>query len=136
MHVGFTGTQIGLTQDQRRRILWWLQEWEPDTFRHGDCIGADAEAHTIALALEIPVIIHPPLISTKRAFCKGWTGSIEPKDYLQRNREIVVCSDVLVACPKGMTEELRSGTWSTVRFARRCGKSILIIWPNGQTRSE
>ena len=44
-------------------------------------------------------------------------------------------TDMLVACPKG-PEEVRSGTWSTVRFARKRGKRIVIIMPDGTVTEE
>jgi predicted Rossmann fold nucleotide-binding protein DprA/Smf involved in DNA uptake len=37
---------------------------------------------------------------------------------------------VLVAMPDG-PEELRSGTWATVRYARKQGKDGRIIYPDG-----
>ena len=29
-------------------------------------------------------------------------------------------------------EELRSGTWMTIRYAKKIGKKLVIIWPNGE----
>lgn len=56
-----------------------------------------------------------------------------PAPPLVRNERIVLACDRIVACPRG-AEELRSGTWATVRKAREHGKHTLIIWPDG-TRS-
>lgn len=132
-HLGFTGTQNGLTDEQRANLLTHLAN-ESLTLHHGDCIGADAEAHELAIATAQDVVIHPPLDERKRAFCTG--GHVvwrEPLAYLDRNRAIVDECDKLLACPALMAEELRSGTWATIRYARRQGKPIAILWPDGTT---
>jgi hypothetical protein len=96
-------------------------------FRHGDCVGADAQAHAMAKADGFRVVIHPPSDDSKRAFCQG-DAVLAPPPYLVRNRRIVDASGVLVATPQG-DEELRSGTWSTVRYARKIRRAIKIIAP-------
>jgi outer membrane protein insertion porin family len=60
------------------------------------------------------------------------TTTVTPLD---RNRAIVDSCDVLIACPKG-PEEQRSGTWATVRYARKQKKRIVIIWPDGEVTEE
>ena len=129
--IGFTGTQAGLTPKAVEILTSNLRSYREDhhfiNFRHGDCVGADAQAHDIAMALGFTVIIHPPLINSMRAHKKGhqWHPA---RPYLERNKNIVRGCHLLVACPKdSMNEELRSGTWSTVRFARKAQKSILLI---------
>jgi hypothetical protein len=52
-----------------------------------------------------------------------------PKDPLKRNRDIVDAAVMLIAVPKETTEVLRSGTWTTVRYAKKKGCSVLIIPP-------
>ena len=54
------------------------------------------------------------------------------KRYLERNRDIVDACDILIACPRTLKEELRSGTWATVRYARKVGKPVAILWNNGK----
>ena len=51
-----------------------------------------------------------------------------PKPYLDRNRDIVDACEVLLATPDG-PERLRSGTWSTVRYARKIGKPVEVRLP-------
>ncbi len=48
-----------------------------------------------------------------------------------RNRQIVDSCNLLVACPPVEVEELRSRTWVAVRYARRVGKMVIIILPDG-----
>lgn len=130
MIIGFTGTQEGMSDLQKAMLVGVLARLSPDVFHHGDCIGADAEAHALVRehAPNCRIEIHPPQDESKRAFCGGdkvWPA----RPYLARNRTIVFCCDELVAAPKTRAEELRSGTWSTVRAARRCGKPIHMVWP-------
>jgi len=98
-----------------------------DCFVHGDCVGADAEAHEIASVLLGPNRIHirPPSDSTHRAWC---AAAIEfpTEPYLKRDHKIVETTQVLIAAPKG-PEILRSGTWATVRHARKLGRIILLL---------
>lgn len=62
---------------------------------------------------------------------RAWHCAVlEPKPYLVRNKDIVNASEGMLAAPRG-PEELRSGTWSTIRYARKCRKKVLIMWPDG-----
>jgi len=132
MKVGFTGTREGLTGYQRGMLAKILNDMRDkyDTFVHGDCVGADEQAHRIAKALGYTIEIYPPKNSRLRAFCKGDIVH-EPDDYLSRNRKIVDAIDFLIACPKQKKEILRSGTWATIRYARKKGKKILTICGDG-----
>jgi hypothetical protein len=53
------------------------------------------------------------------------------EDYLPRNKNIVRATASLIATPFEFVEILRSGTWSTVRFARKLGKPVFLILPGG-----
>ena len=128
MKVGFTGTQRGLTDYQIKVLQGLLALLAGVEFHHGDCIGADSKAHSLARAAGMVIVIHPPKNPTKRAWRRG-DRETEAKDYLVRNRAIVDETDWLLACPGEGKEQLRSGTWSTVRWARRAGKRITIILP-------
>jgi len=135
MNVGFTGTQSGMVLPQHERLMHILEDLDSPgmgiaEFHHGDCIGADAEAHDIALHLGIAIILHPPDNEDKRAFCKDSSGDRLPKPYLVRNREIVDACDIILACPKGPVEELRSGTWFTIRYAKSLKKPVWVIRPD------
>jgi predicted Rossmann fold nucleotide-binding protein DprA/Smf involved in DNA uptake len=48
---------------------------------------------------------------------------------LERNKDIVSESDFLIAAPDSKKERLRSGTWATVRHARKLGKRVMILEP-------
>ena len=135
MKIGFTGTQEGMTNKQKGMLWEILALQNPTEFHHGDCIGADAFAHKIAKDLNIRVVGHPPASDVKRAFCR-FDEVREPSYYLIRNQHIVDETDLLVATPRGYVEQLRSGTWATIRYARRRVQPIMIIWPDGTVKYE
>lgn len=134
MNIGFTGTRSGMTDAQKKALSQILQEHlvigQRCWFHHGDCIGADNEAHFVALLNRYHIAIHPPVDFRLRAFREGDILYPE-RDYITRNHEIVNCCDFLIAAPRG-PEVLRSGTWATVRYARKVGKKVLILDKSGK----
>lgn len=126
MKIGFTGTRKGMTDIQKELFTKLIIERNPIEFHHGDCIGADYDAHQNVSKLGIRIVIHPPIIPTYRAYCKSF-NIFPPLPYMVRNRSIVNETDLLIACPKSNKEELRSGTWSTVRYARKQHKEVIIL---------
>lgn len=130
MIVGFTGTQIGMTQIQKYKLHQLLSKITFNQIHHGDCKGADEEFHKL-VPKYIKKNIHPPINDTKRAYCIS-DYEYPKKDYLIRNHDIVNCCDLLFAIPKESYEVLRSGTWSTIRYAKKKNKHICIIYPDGK----
>lgn len=132
MILGFTGTQQGMTERQRRTLKYFFSELQLTELHHGDCIGADAQAHADGATLGAHIVIHPPLEDAKRAFCgRGMPTVLPAKPYLKRNHDIIDATEGLIAAPSRNTELLRSGTWATVRYARKLGRRIWIIKPDG-----
>ncbi|MHA1286395.1 MAG: hypothetical protein ACTSPB_03210 [Candidatus Thorarchaeota archaeon] len=132
--VGFTGTRKGMTPEQKDTVQMVLSKWLVDEVHHGDCIGADEDFHRISECMGYKIIIHPPKNSRYRAYCGGPfrpTHVLPEKDYLDRNRDIVDASDVLIATPNSYRERIRSGTWYTIRYAGRRGKRVIIVYPSG-----
>ena len=132
MIVSFTGSQEGMTQRQKLLVKYYLSNLKPSEFHHGDCVGADAEAHDIAHSLDIPIHIHPPTNPDKRAWKENEAVKYPQKPYLKRNEDMARICDVLIATPPTCQEIIRSGTWATIRYARKFGKELLIVLPNGQ----
>jgi hypothetical protein len=130
MIIGFTGTRNGMTDEQKKNVGEALVSMEPTEVHHGDCIGADAEFHDICLTLKkimnIRIVIHPPKDEKYRAFCEGADEIWAKREYLDRNHDIVDCSDILIGAPKG-EETLRSGTWATIRYARKKNMTIIQV---------
>jgi hypothetical protein len=131
MKIGFTGTsKIAIPEAQLLGVLNQLNLG--DELHFGDCINADAQVWSLAIRRGIWTIAHPPADPKLRARCAA-DEVREPRPYIQRNHDIVNECDHLVAAPRTYLEEMRSGTWATVRYAALCGKSLAIVWPNGAT---
>ena len=138
--ISFTGTRDCLTKSQKiillDEILYMKEHYSELIIVHGDCIGADADIHDMAMSNELIIHKRPCNINSQRAFTEGGLIIAEPENPLDRNKKIVNESDELFACPNGFEEKLRSGTWSTVRYARKKKIPITIIWPDGTINEE
>jgi len=131
MKLGFTGTQRGMTAHQKRQFTALVASFDfVSEFHHGDCIGSDADAVGLVTMVDAfcTVVCHPPTVEAKRAFTPA-DHTLPALSYMDRNQAIVDACDALVATPKEGFEELRSGTWSTIRRARRRGIPVHILWP-------
>lgn len=133
LHVGFTGPRSGMTPYQRDRLRARLAELQAEhgevVFHYGQAVGADAVAGAIAHALGWRVVSHPSDRAAATATVVPGAEVREPKPPLVRNRDIVHESDVLLATPRTVEEELRSGTWATIRYALRVGVPVELIYP-------
>jgi hypothetical protein len=142
-HIGFTGTRQGMTRVQREVLANLLAKYpvgKNNWFHHGDCIGADAEADALARTFGYKICMHPPLHPEHRAWCqpRSEQGDIvlTPVEYLIRNKLIVFSTEFLIGAPGEMEEQIRSGTWSTVRYARKLHRSITLVMPDGTTQKD
>lgn len=134
--VGVTGTESKVTNEQALSLKRLLKHLLPIELHHGDCVGADQLADRFARAFGIPVVIHPPKNKSRRAFCESRTYGdtrrvYAPLEYLERDRAIARAVEVLIALPDTAIEQLRSGTWATVRYAREYQKKVFVCLPNG-----
>jgi len=127
MIIGFTGTREGMTSNQKEELFAQLgkvmfgmrpmrQGWH--VFHHGDCIGADDEAARMAHTLGFIVVSHPSDLIKQRAYSPSHFVC-DPRPPLKRNEDIVMVSELVFACPKTIGEDIRSGTWATIRFAKK-----------------
>jgi predicted Rossmann fold nucleotide-binding protein DprA/Smf involved in DNA uptake len=138
MIIGFTGTRKGMTDEQKKKIRLLMQTHKPDTVTHGCCVGADLHFHVIATGLDCVkrYIFYPSTIKEQSFVAVSCETTIvyPPSPPLERNRRIVKLCDALWACPKGTKEELRSGTWATIRYARKIGRKVVIVYPDGSVQ--
>lgn len=109
---------------------------------HGDCVGADAQMHRLFDRDGKRIVIHPPTVQTRRAWCSDGEEHAafrveRARPYLERNRDIVNACDVLIAGPREtFGEPDRGGTWATVRYARSVVRPLVIVRPDGFARAE
>jgi len=131
--VGFTGTRSGMTPQQKSLVREALRG--ADEAHHGDCIGADEQFHELARREGVDVVIHPPSDAKQRAWCQGAIRVEQAKPYLDRNKDIVQASTVLVGTPKELYEPQPGrgqGTWSTIRYARNRSVRRRVFMPDGK----
>lgn len=130
---GYTGTRNGMTRHQLQGLVEFVDPG--DTIHVGCCVGGDQQACALLRAIGVHVTGHPcvlygqeghPLRCTDPA-CPG--DLREAKEPRARNEDIVAASEALLAAPRGTQEELRSGTWQTIRIARKQGVRIEILVP-------
>ena len=138
MKIGFTGTREGMSIEQRKAVKMLLNKLETlydiTELHHGDCVGADTDMHDIMVSSgrDVKIKIHPPLNDTQRAYCKGDTY-FKKKEFLERDRYIVEKSNVMIATPSSKTEIKRgSGTWYTIRYAKKQKVKLYIVYPSGE----
>ena len=136
MKVSFTGTQEGMTAYQKLSLERFLKLHKPSALIHGGCIGADDQADEIAAFLGIDRFVFPSDKLEKRVpdnTLKSRMGSkvviMPEKPPLARNPDIIRAGDLLVAAPRQREMVVRSGTWATVRHARKRGVKIEILEP-------
>lgn len=135
MILGFTGTRSGPRPDQTQAIYDFMARLKPRRFVHGGAAGCDMIAHGIAERLHIPVIEIHPSIDHYPAVA-GITAGVNviifpPLPPLERNRVIVRRVWGMLACPRTDAEEAGTGTWYTVRQARKLGCPVYLIRADG-----
>lgn len=158
MLIGFTGTQSGMTTFQKHELRKILKMKECSEFMQGDCIGADEESVEEAIQAGVRIFtVFPPDNTKKRAWTfdkeqkTKWNRIITPymdvavgpshpalkvnvkwmpvEAYLERNKRIVDTVSLMIAAPKEYVHTVRSGTWSTIRYAWKTKRDIIIIPP-------
>lgn len=108
-------------------------------FHHGCAPGSDFQAAIIAREWGLVVIGHPGK-SKRGGVLSNLTAAnhltLPPQEYLKRNHTIVDRGNMLVAAPRNGMEEQRSGTWATIRYARKLKRPIYIVWLDGNITQE
>lgn len=140
--IGITGTRLGATRLQMRVLMGTLLLYyktmpaEPIELHHGACVGVDEQAALLGKALNFRVIAHPP---TNHAYLSQISLTVSKlvlpeAEYLERDRDIVDNSQLLIALPNTTAENPRSGTWYTYNYAQGKNKTLMLILPDGTVR--
>ena len=156
-HLGVTGTRHRLPDAQYVTFtgaiatiaaVWFstLDNNQNGVFHvhHGCATGADNAAHWGSSVLDDTLIHGHPGVDQygKSPYRMPYAEFhvIHPdKPYLDRNADIVSFSDALLAAPQYPESDprsRRSGTWQTIRLARKSSIPILITRPDGHIESD
>jgi hypothetical protein len=134
--LGFTGSRTGMTRPQAHVVMNVLEAIKPSKVFHGDCKGSDKQFDEMAWQCGIWREAYPGMDakgqSPSRAFCDA--DVVHPTlPYKERDRLVAQRgTDLLLATPSGPEADLpRSGTWYTIRYAHRIGRTIYVIKPDG-----
>ncbi len=133
--IGFTGSQHARMRGPQLSTFFVLLDelcaiGARAEFHHGCNQMRDDQAARIAKCLGYRLYGHPP---TDKSKVGSVANDFDYPDlpYLERNHRIVDNTILLIAAPLTSYEQLRSGTWATVRWAAKRGKPGFVIWPNG-----
>lgn len=143
--LGITGSRVPLADAQKHSLGIMITAIMRITglkaIHHGCATGTDETSHGIALTIPgADIYGHPgygnnksqPHLMDLRP--EEFTLLYPAKPYRERNKDIVTYSRLILACPlypENDTRSARSGTWQTVRLARRTQKPVILIIPNG-----
>jgi len=118
--LGFTGTREGLNEAQTSWLRAFLFENPPDQAGHGACMGADIDFHNLVREVvpSCKIIAWPSTSNATRRECDADVvhDLMAPK---KRDQLIVNFANYFVGCPHTDYEITQSGTWMTLRMARR-----------------
>lgn len=137
MIVGTTGTSRGPTPAQHDTFKELVARLPISRFVHGGCVGWDTLAHYAVRRAhpKIPIEIFPSDLHGMQGTCVTIPmGNCEihvEMPPLDRNRLMTQWIYGLIAVPRTDEEQIRSGTWATIRYAREIGLPIYIIRRNG-----
>jgi hypothetical protein len=123
-----------MSNRQRVQVYGLLKGLKATEFIHGDCVGADCEAHALAESLGLFIHVYPGQNAKqsiiKRAFCRPTKGTVYPiAHFYVRNKMIVDRCEVLIACP-GKNRE-GGGTAHTMLYAEKIKRKMYVIFEHG-----
>jgi hypothetical protein len=129
--VGFTGTHNGMQAVQLKALvdkLVFLKEEGFDEFHHGWCIGSDEQAAIAAKSIGYRIVAHPGLAKDPKnmLYRSEWNENDEvreAKPFINRDHDIVDETEIMLATPLTWEEQTRSGTWTTIRYAKKQGRA-------------
>lgn len=135
LKIGFIGTRHGMSDVQKKEFKKLVSSKDFQEFHHGMCEGSDEQAHHMVEDIQkVKIIGHPPK-AMKTAVSVSCDKVLKVDTFARRNKDIVDSADFLIATPDAK-ERGGSGTWKTVRYARKKKKRIYVIHKNGRITIE
>lgn len=128
--IGFAGTHMPLTLDQRRSILSIFRAALSTVplvqFHHCDRAGAEAEAHEIAMDVGLHVVTHP---HSKALYSAGTVGHENRPAWpsLRATEDMVNESHLILTAPRIPGDVIN---WAAVSFAKAKRKAHICIAPD------
>jgi hypothetical protein len=135
MRISFTGTREGYNDWQANQLADWLTQRKNVIIiaAHGCCKGSDIQFHNLLRKIcgkSVFISVFPSNNNYTRAPIPedaNWVDEQRPP--LERDKLIVEAGyDQLLATPLQMVEVLRSGTWATIRYAKKKKVPCEIFW--------
>lgn len=143
MKIGFSGTRQGMTNDQVLHVHMLLGDLRyagASQVTHGMCQGADQQFHDMAKALGYFTIGVPGVMDDGQPYMRAKVECdmvMPEKPFLIRNLQIVREADLMLVTPKEMGERFKgSGVWASIRYTRKAGKPLVILYPDGTSTVE
>lgn len=144
IHIGFTGTRLGMTAPQARQVAAILdhirytgrgltEDGDIEEIRghHGCCEGADLEFGHMCRDRGWLVEGHPGLGDLSDELTSLCIVTHPATGHLARNRNIVSVVRAMIGAPPTALPQARGGTWYTIKHAREVGRPILVVAPDG-----
>lgn len=134
MRYSITGISDELTYRQYTFVAKIIKQLtDVDELTTGAAYGVDSVAYYSGV-MQHPNIVHRVCYPHGLWFneklladAKQWGHVVEKyRSYMLRNDGLIKYADTLIAFPRSAIEERRSGTWATVRRARKAGIPVEI----------
>ncbi len=123
MKVAFTGTRHGMNAAQLKQCRYVLA-----LFYHADALVQQRPEFHYGTHETVT------LLADEQAACMAKEAGYKLVPHharrgheLERDEEEAAVADVMVAAPATDKEQLRSGTWTTVRRAQKLGKPVVML---------
>lgn len=128
--IGVTASREGLTDPQKNWIEDFLEGNLAYVLHHGMCKGGDIELAVLFRKYNTYIIAHPGHIRHMRAASPANDLILPWSHTLVRNRIIVNHSELILGFPK-VPYATDSGTWHTIKFAKKQKTPLFVIGPDG-----
>jgi hypothetical protein len=129
MKIGVTGTREGANEQQLLEVIKFMESLgSGHELHHGDCKGVDIQVAAVAKVLGWRIVCHPPKTTEQQGYFGG-DEMREPLGYLQRDRNIVDETEILIVVPLQNEWQPKGGTWYTHDYAKKKNKPVTVFYP-------